>query len=362
VKIKSNKCLLCGATLKPSQDCQRHPDAIDCDVRFTDEWGVAIEAPEREQFRDALIQHSKPFVVDMGDSNEPEFFQTFPPVDEVLGEIFAQHQLPYLGGVSSGRGWSSVSTFERCWYLWKQRYLERGARPSLRVESPSLAIGILVHMFLALHYTGMMDEASPYRVLTPEAVYDRVKLKANPEFVGEAWRVFQAYRLYYMHDVLIPLAVELNMRDPRTGESCRYDLIAFVPKQHGELSPGTYIVDHKTGSRFDDNFLNGWQNDGEIIGQVALWQKLGLEKRFGPLKGTIMNLCGKQKEPKFHRTIVAPNSWRVRSHLDDLRRVEGLINLAVANDMFPRSRANCINRYGKCDLYEHCASAEADQI
>ncbi len=345
MKIRSNRCLLCQRELEPfGNGLQKHPDADDCEVLYTDAWGIAVDVE--------IVEVEEPPV----ESNEPIFIQTFPYVDEVLRDIFAEHGLGYLGGQSSGRGWSSISTFQRCPYLWKRRYLDN-AQPIIAVESPSLAVGTLIHVFLALHYAAMVPD-HPHAVLTPEMVKDRALVRANPAFVQEAWRVFISYRLYYKGEIITPLAIEYDLRDPRTGESCRYDLIAYIDRQLHGITPGTYIVEHKSSDRFDNNFLEGWPNDGEVIGQVALWQKLGLDKRFGPLKGTIMNLLGKQKVPRYHRTYVSPDSWRVRSHLQDLQRWEGLINLAKSSDTFQRARANCINRYGRCTWYEHCASED----
>ncbi len=197
-----------------------------------------------------------------------------------------------------------------------------------------------------------------YASLTPEHLYDRLRMKANPEFVAEAWRVYSAYQLYYRDEPIKPLAIEHDLRDPRTGESCRYDLIAFLDRELPGYLPGTYIVEHKTASRFDYDTLEGWANDGEVLGQVMLWQRLGLDKRFGELKGVMVNLLGKQKEPKFHRTLVAPSTWQVEQHKKDLPRWDALISLCRSANNFPRARAGCIGRYGRCDSYDHCHSGE----
>jgi hypothetical protein len=348
VTIRRNKCLLCHRKLEPVEGSleflQAHPQVDDCEVVYTDAWGVAVEVEEQPEAE-------QPAPIEPGDEI---VFSIYPFVEDVIEEIFASYQLQRQGGASTGRGWTAVSIFQRCPYLWKRRYIDE-ARPAILIESPARAVGTLIHAFLAAYYTSMMEE-SPYRVITPEILYDRLILKANPELVKEGWRVFSAYRLWYQNEKLIPLAIEYDLKDPRTGDSCRYDLIAYLEEPSGGLLPGTYNIEHKSGSRFDHNFLEGWQNDGEVIGQNALWKMLGLDKRFGALRGTIVNLLGKQKEPKFHRTFVAPDSWRIQSHLDDLRRWEGLLNLARSAKSFPRARGNCIGRYGMCDWYEHCAS------
>lgn len=356
--IKHNTCFLCGVELAPvvhSIAKQVHPETPDCQTLYTDEWGISVELPEESAAPLSLIDVSDAAV---DDDEEGFVLNQFPPVDDVLMQIFDEHKLPRLGGQSTGRGWSSFSLFQRCPHAWRRRYLDNTQRPSgLYIESPSLAIGSLIHTFLALYYTGMMED-SPYRVLTPEMAYERLRARANPEFVGEAWRVFVSYVLWYQHENIIPLAVEFDLRDPRTHESCRYDLIAYFPEERPNFLPGTYIVESKSASRFDKATLDGWANDGECLGEVALWQRMGLDKRFGPLRGLIVNILGKQKEPKFHRTLVAPSSMQLASHLSDLKRWEGLMNLAKSMNQFPRARNGCIGRYGMCDRWDECATAK----
>lgn len=352
--IRRNTCFLCGVELEAVVHAiakQQHPEADDCEVVYTDEWGISIELPEAQEPQ-GLVLADRSSVEEEG-----IVVNHFTPVDEALGEIFDEHQLERLGGASSGRGWSSFSLFQRCPYAWRRRHIDPPVPKLFLTESPGLAIGSLVHAFLALYYTGMMN--SPYRALTPEAAYKRLRARANPDFVAEAWRVFTAYAIYYKHEQIVPLAVEYDLRDPRTGESCRYDLVAFFPEDRPGLLSGTYIIEHKTASRFDWETLNGWQNDGECIGEVALWRRLGLDKRFGPLRGLIVNLLGKQKEPKLHRTMVAPSTWQVEQHLRDLRRWEGLMNLAKSMDSFPRARNGCVGRWGACEHWDHCLDADA---
>ncbi len=348
MSIIRSHCLLCNRSLEPmpGTDYQQHPTAEDCLVKICDRFGIAIDCDVAE-----------PLSLEVPADEPPEDFeiQIFPFVEDVLVEIFEARSLKRLGGVSSGRGWSSISVYQRCPYAFKRRYLEPFQdRPFIITEPAARAIGTLIHVFLAVYYTRMIDQSYP---LTPQVVRDELLLKANPDLVHEGWRVFTAYALYRQNDIIQPLAIEYDLRDPRTGESCRYDLIAFLPENQGELLAGTYVYEHKSTDRFDDNSLNGWSNDGECLGQVMLWERLGLDNRFGPLKGLIVNLLGKQKECKFHRTLVAPQSWQTKQHKNDLKRWEGLIQLSTSMNQFPRSRGNCINRFGKCDYYDFCSSS-----
>jgi PD-(D/E)XK nuclease superfamily len=338
--VARTTCLLCGVALEAlDHGRQKHPQVDDCEVRLTDAWGVAVPEEPTE-----------------GKLEEPEALdlKTYPFVDEVLAEIYAKEGLRRLGGVSSGRGWSSVSTFQRCPYAWNRRYRAK-KKPWFLIESPALAIGTLIHTFLASHYEQMIDPEYP---LSAATIYEVTKHFANPEFVEEAWRVFSAYRMYYSLEVIQPLAIEYDLKDPRTGESCRFDLIAYFPETIADRRAGTYILEHKSTSRFDSDTVEGWGNDGEVIGQVALWKRLGMDLRFGPLRGVIINLLGKHKVPQFVRTLVAPESWQIDAHLDDLKRWEGLIQLATSSNSFPRARSGCIGRYGRCDYFDHCATGE----
>jgi hypothetical protein len=203
-----------------------------------------------------------------------------------------------------------------------------------------------------------MIAGSKYQGYLPEMLYREMVTKANPEFVTEAWRVFCAYAIYYQDEEIMPLAIEYDLKDPRTQESCRFDLIAFFPHAHGDRPAGTFNVEHKSASRFDYDTLTAWSGDGEVLGQIALWDELKLHKRFGTLRGVIVNLLGKQKEPKFHRTIVAPSSYQIEQHLDDLKKWEGLIQLSRGTGIFPRARGNCINRWGRCQNFDHCGGVD----
>lgn len=348
--IKRDKCLLCGVELEPNAErgIQIHPDVDTCMVRITDEWGIAVDGDTIE----ALDVGANPLPLDELDGL---LLNRYPTVETVIADLFKEYELPRLGGQSTGRGWSSFALWQRCPYAWKKRHVD-SAVPLSFSESEALAVGTLIHLFLALHFASMMD--SPYARISSDDAFHFLLDRANPGFVNEGWRVFKAYRLFYEHEEIIPLAVEYDLKDPRTGESCRYDLIAYFPNEIPGRLPGTYYLEHKSTGRFDLDSIEGWANDGEVIGQAMLWKRLGLDHRFGELRGAIVNLLGKQKEPKFHRTLISPSTLLLDTHVDDLKRWEGLIQLARSSGSFPRARANCIGRWGRCDWWEHCASGE----
>lgn len=336
----------CRATSNPNR--YKHPvlaeDERNCLVVVVDRWGICADG-----------------VVEPVKREPPPLFEVeglimFPPVDDVLIEIFAAAGVPRLGGQSTGRGWSSVSTFQKCPYLWKRKYFDEARQVGIGSERPARAIGTLIHTFLAIYYTRMIEPDYP---LTPEMVRDQLKLKANPLLVDEGYRFFVGYALFYQNENIEPLAVEYNIVDPRTGESCRYDLIAFFPEDAPGRLAGTYEIEHKSAGRFDYATKSGWPNDGEVIGQLKLWTDLSLDKRFGPLRGAMINLIGTQKkEQQFHRMIVPVLDWQLEGHRQDLKLWEVGIRNAIATGIFPRSRVSCVHRYGMCDFFDECASGE----
>jgi hypothetical protein len=347
--IRRDRCLLCGLELEPLArgQVQRHPDVDYCLVRYTDAWGVSL-TDDQAAAVDALCDEAE------AEAEGPQVgvFDLHPPVEYVLTDLFAAHGLPRLGGASSGKGWTSYAIAQRCFYLFRRRYVDQDQAPPL-AENSYQAIGSVLHVLLALYYANM---TGAYVAITPEVCYRHLLAHANPAYVNEGRRIFDAYRLYYAHDDLVPLAVEYDLRDPRTGSSTRYDLIAHRPKPKPGYRAGTYIVEHKSSARFDFDTLDSWANDGEVIGEAAHWRRLGLDKRFGPLQGVIVNIVGKQKDPKFHRTTISPDSLLIDSHLNDLRGWDALIGLCRAASFWPRSRANCVNRWGRCERWEECAT------
>lgn len=353
--MNRNRCLLCDRELEPSSrlDRQIHPETEDCLVRVTNAWGINVDEDPPEEPSD-----ESPIV---DDDDEPSLVKQFTFVDEASALIFHAHGMQRLGGASSGRGWSSFSMFQTCPYKWWLRYVAPRRRVEgtwMVTENPYLAIGSIMHSLLAIYYGLQNPALINHSDLTPEVFKDELLHHGcNPDYVAEGWRLFVAYRLYYKFEIIEPLALELDLKDPRTLESCRFDLLAYFPEDAPGRLAGTYVVEHKTKTKFTDGALNAWPNDGEVLGQIMLWKRLGLDKRYGELRGVIVNIIGRQKEPKFHRTIVSPNAWQIKQHERDLARWEGLMQLALKYNEFPRARASCAT-YGLCEYFDHCASGE----
>ncbi len=358
-------CLLCDRTLASTSSPHLfiHDPAEDCLVRVTDGHGISLDHKfgiEQIDGVDEIVYLTPP------PEPEPEYAEDGEAVDIVqfylieraLPRLFEEHGLERLGGRSTGSGWSNVSLFQKCPHAWKRRYLDNAEvnHFGIVVEDVPRGVGSLVHTYLAVYYMRMIVHDYP---LTPDTINVRLReWGCNPKIYEEAWRLFTGYALFYQHEDIQPLAIEYNLRDPRTNDSCRYDLIAFFPKDRPGMLAGTYGIEHKTAARFDSNTLDGWSGDGEVLGQVLHWERLHLDRKFGPLKGVMVNILGKQKTPEFHRTIVSPTTFTIEQHRSDLRNWNGKIAVAKAINDFPRSRNNCIRGFSRCEHWDHCNSGE----
>lgn len=355
-------CLLCKRELAPTTapGLFLHEESEDCLVRVADGFGISLDHKffvdgDEIRFVDEQQAEEQPEVY--ADDEAVDLVQ-FYPIESALPRLFEEHGLQRLGGRSTGSGWSNVSLFQKCPQAWKLRYLTPTEQNNfgIVVEDINRAIGSVVHTYLAVYYQRMIVPGYP---LMPEEINTRLReWGCNPKIFEESWRLFVAYALYYKHEEIMPLAVELDLRDPRTNDSCRYDLVAFFPKDRPGMLSGTYALEHKTAAKFDANTLEGWHGDGEVLGQVLHWERLHLDRRFGPLRGVMVNLIGKHKEPQFHRTIVAPTGFTIEQHRTDLRNWNGKIQLAKAINDFPRSRNNCIRGFMRCEHWDFCNSGE----
>jgi hypothetical protein len=273
-------------------------------------------------------------------------------MDKAIDAVFAEHSLEKLGG-ASGRGWSWYATMQKCWHLYKKRYVD-GDRDKPGIPGAALEVGVLLHALLAVYYSQFITEGYP---LSPRALYEGViRLGALADRAGNAWRLMEAYEIRYEQDYFQPLAVEEWAADPVTRNSCRYDAIVEVVEPPLGMSPGVYICEHKTASRFDATVTEGWRNDGEVIGQMMLWESAGMREKYGECQGVIVNMLGKQKIPQFTRVIVPPQSWQLAAHARELKVWRAMESLNAATGSWPRSRANCVTKFGFCDYFEQCSN------
>jgi hypothetical protein len=342
-----------------------HPSSAICQVKLTDALGLCVDddfiLADDRSIR-PIDAKSENDVVQDGDiagfvpgEAVVQLASGFVAAEGIIDFLFQNAGLVKLGGASGDRGWSSVSTFQRCPYLWKRRYIDKVQRGALP-NSPgptALEVGSITHVLLAIYYQRII-EGDSYPI-TPQQMRDGLLAgNVTPDHVNESWRLFEAYTAYYAVDEFEPLAVEHHLVDPTTNRSCRLDLVMWKDKPSPGFPPGTYIFDHKTASRFDGATLSKWRNDGELIGQWDIYKTLRLDKRFGALVGLVANMIGRQKDPRFERVVIHPSDSLLRDHRVSLKVWSAQIDLAKANKAFPRARAGCVAQHGLCDQFEHC--------
>lgn len=278
------------------------------------------------------------------------------PLDEALDKICAELGLKIRPGGASGYGWSTRSMLLACPYKYKKLYID-APRNLTSVRSPTaLEVGGLFHQLLAFYYMLMMPARGG---LNSDVDFDWVKVRlleerVSAEVVMEAFRLFDAYRFRYERDYIFPLDVEVEASDS-DGNTCRYDTIVRIRDNESLIMPGVYILEHKTCARFDFPTLEGWKNDGQIIGQMYIWRQARLKRKYGHLDGVIVNLISKTKSPDFRRIVIAPQAWQLSGHAKDLKVWDALENFFRATGVWPRNRASCRGPYGLCSLHDHCA-------
>lgn len=379
-KVKPKVCLLCRAALVATAwpDILQHPPSEACQVRVTNVLGLSIDEDYYVAEEDGQV-YARESSVDVAVPMASDIMAPAGPPILALGDseggiiaaeegarlMFEQAGLPYLGGPSGLRGWSSISTFQRCPYLWNATYgsaqasIRREVDPT-RPKAPALEVGTLLHLFTAIHYEKMIDAAYP---LTPD---DSVRflraVNVTPAHLDTAWALYEGYRREYAdeHEYLTPLAVEHLAADPRDGISCRWDLVFRLDRPRNGQLPGVYVVNTKTASDMGQTTVAQWANDGQILGEIDLYHRLKYDKLWGPLRGACINLVVKTKVPQYNRVWVDPPKAVLRSQRHERRVWSAQLDLAVAQNLFPRARAACVTKWrGLCELFHHCAGADA---
>lgn len=339
-----------------------HPQSGTCTVVITDNFGLSVDdtheladTPGEIWVRTEVVATvAAPGTFIIGNA-EPTFYST----DYAAKKLFEAVELPLLGGMSGARGWSSVSCFQRCRYLWKHKYGTKRERGD-GAGPKALEVGSLLHLFLAVHY---MQRINPLYPVGPDEVKRFFELvPVTPEFLEEAWRLYDAYRLEYRDESwLVPLAVEELVVDPRTGQSCRWDLVFRVDAPFESWLPGVYVCNHKSTSADTLASREEWRNDGQIFGEIDLYEQLGYHRKWGPLRGAVVNRIIKTKIPKFDRVPVQPPKAVLKNHRRSLRVWDAEMAMAEATGSYPPSRSACVTRYQTlCELFDHCAGGDID--
>jgi len=328
-------------------------------------------------------------------------------IDEAVEHIFKAKGWPLLGG-PSGRGWSHISVAQRCPRLFQATYDVEGAQGGLPAWHPEpLQVGSLFHTLLALFYAGGFGEEgaiiAPDRggLLNPRlATRGRRKTWAvpataadellealkkmcgldlmaglqasvangngappstdkgpHPNIVLAAERLFDAHANYWgsgKEDVE-PLAIEWYAEHPQIGYTCRYDMIGQVGPNDPNCPPGVVIFERKSAAWINEQMLEGWMMDGEVLGQILCWKASGCEERFGKLSAVVVDITSKGKVTEHRRVIIPPTTPAVDAHGRWVQMTRANIALWRATGVYAQNFGNCFTRYGRCSQWTNCA-------
>jgi hypothetical protein len=252
-------------------------------------------------------------------------------------------------------GWH---TFEPSFRCWREAYFtntktEANHNPN---SSFALAVGTIVHEFLAAYYTTFMPEKTftPNGEKSPEALYTMLCTNGYADEANEAKRLFDAYlKKYdgkdsYLAEGVKIIAIEHHVKrtfpwgDPYTA---RADMVLKMPD-------GYWLVDHKTTAARTTEFVEGWQAEPGIIG--LMW---ACQEEFKPLRGVSINGIVKTKVPDFDRFMYALDERMVSGFLDMMRfhsAEKAVARLAGYPPNFSACFRKMGSHVGKCRFFSRC--------
>lgn len=252
-----------------------------------------------------------------------------------------------IGGPTT-YGWHTLEPMFTCWRL---HSFKKDATYAGRT-SKALAVGSILHEFLAILYTPhVVDRAARAKTAgSAEALYNHIRQTEYAEEADEARRLFDAYLAYYggrdgylsksveIVGIEVPLQRDLPWGAPYT---VRPDMVL-------KLADGYWVVDHKTTWAKTTEFVEGWQVDPGIIG--LMWVA---SETYKPLRGASINGVIKTKSPEFDRFTFAYDEHIVGDWMKMLEYKAAEMPLARLAGWPPNFKA-CFGKWGRCGYFERC--------
>jgi hypothetical protein len=250
-------------------------------------------------------------------------------------------------------GWSSVSVYQVCPYLYQRR--QETKKIDSRPGAFYLEVGDLVHWLMELRYeTGQVVPVDTMRI-----ALGLTELGGDPAVVAEGTRVFDGYASHYGDEAyLYPLLVEKEIEAASIAKTYRLDLLARIVG-HPQYADGLYFVDHKTASAITAQLVKQWDNDGQVLTghHAALYGDLLVEfpELADQYRGIIINIIGKQKiKQKFERIFCLPDAEKLQRFAEELQYWDALISMSKATGVYTRQRVSCSGKYSLCSLFSEC--------
>jgi hypothetical protein len=275
---------------------------------------------------------------------KPAADKTRLPLHTVLGE-----SEPSSGSIYGSSRWKRVLSCSREHALYDV--------VGLRSEKPQEALdtGTIFHKCLELYYSGL--KTTKDTVKAEELVWKAMRPMETATGWEKEWgtverMVTNYFNTYAQRDRFEVLDVEVTLQTRQDGfpYSARLDtLIVDKAVKGGAL----WVLEHKSASRIDNDTVDGYSLDLQVLGQYYLVERCYLSKKLPPFMGVMVNIVTKHVSTQFERVRVQPSREMVNQFVLDMKRAEQMRKIAE-NLKYPRNLASCVRRYGRCQYFEVC--------
>jgi hypothetical protein len=214
----------------------------------------------------------------------------------------------------------------------------------------SLSVGSITHEYLAEHYACHMEGRPLGDALAKmERTHALLCEHGHTDAANEARRLYVGYRVKYEHeDEYVRRGKVIGVEKKLYRQLPWGDMYTVRADVVVECPDGILIVDHKTSTKDDSEFREGWAVDPGMLGLE--WAS---SKFYKPIIGYSINGLIKTATPKYARMFFAASQRLVRDWLAMLRyrHLERQIAAIAGN---PPNFSQCLRRYGKCAWFTEC--------
>jgi hypothetical protein len=192
---------------------------------------------------------------------------------------------------------SALNTFRNCPRRYKHRYIDC-LQP--REKPEAFSFGAIIHGAIELWYRSSADSDRVWAVL--DYLDQQFPERSGDESLRSAWHLARAmitgYAARYPIEDFEVVEVEKSftgeIRNPNTGRRSQTFLMAGKADAIVRRADGMYLMEHKTASTVDGNYLDKLWSDSQIALYCFYLRKLGY-----PIVGVIYNVLLKARlQPK----------------------------------------------------------------
>jgi len=188
---------------------------------------------------------------------------------------------------------SALNTFRNCPRKYKHRYIDC-LRP--REKAESLSFGSVIHSAIELWYRSAPDNNRLWTVL--DFIDQQFPQRAGDDGQKATWNLaramFTGYASRYASEDFEIVEVELpftgEIRNPDTGRPSQTFVMAGKADAIVKRTDGMYLLEHKTASSIDANYLDKLWTDTQIALYSFYLRQIGY-----PIVGIIYNVLLKSR-------------------------------------------------------------------